>query len=112
MKLLIGHAPNGDIGGSGYWTPPTDPGTARLVAVDSIEDAARISRDFIERNELGGGNWATFGLLYQDGALIGQIAYNGRFFNRDHIAATTPLLADYYGTATQALNRHERRAQQ
>lgn len=62
-----------------------DPGEKRKnigtkkAYVGSIEEAQSVVREFIDRHDLGGGNW-TGGKVFKDGKNIGYIAYNGRFF--------------------------------
>jgi hypothetical protein len=53
--------------------------------VKSIEDAQKIVRNFIEENELGGGNW-NGGDVFKDGKKIGYISYNGRFWSETKMA--------------------------
>jgi hypothetical protein len=85
MELLVElkHSPNPDVRG-GYWQPPVDSGRARLVPATSTVQASKLCREFIERNELGGGNWSG-GKLYEVVAgkkkLIGNISYNGRVWD-------------------------------
>ncbi|WP_262298595.1 hypothetical protein [Microvirga sesbaniae] len=53
------------------------PGTVRKVV--SVEDSAAASkacRDYIEENDLGGGNW-TGGEIRENGQIVGKVAYNG-----------------------------------
>ncbi|MDH5784846.1 MAG: hypothetical protein OEZ16_04460 [Chromatiales bacterium] len=47
------------------------------ITVKSLDDASAKCREFIERNELGSGNWAG-GDVYEDNKCIAQIGYNGR----------------------------------
>jgi len=49
------------------------------VAVNSLEEASKECRKFIDRNFLGGGNWAG-GDVYENHKCIAEIAYNGRIF--------------------------------
>lgn len=50
----------------------------RIVFVDTLRDASRTCRDFIEQNDVGGGNW-TGGQVYDaSGVQVAQISYNGR----------------------------------
>ena len=51
----------------------------KKVYVESIEEAQGVVRQFIDRHDLGGGNW-TGGKVFKDGKNIGYIAYNGNFF--------------------------------
>ena len=54
---------------------------SRVVDVDSIEEAQRVVRQYIEENDLGGGNWAG-GKVWrtEDNVCVGEISYNGRFW--------------------------------
>lgn len=53
-----------------------------LVKVSTIEEAKAVVREFIDDNDLGGGNF-TGGNLYSNGEKIGHISYNGRLWNND-----------------------------
>ncbi|MDH5388528.1 MAG: hypothetical protein OEY06_08765 [Gammaproteobacteria bacterium] len=50
------------------------------VSVKSLEEASAACRSFIERNELGNGNWAG-GDVYEGDKHIATIAYNGRIMD-------------------------------
>lgn len=55
---------------SGYWKP-----------VDSLENASRACRDYIESYDLGGGNW--IGGAVRDAGTkeeVAKISYNGRIW--------------------------------
>lgn len=84
------HASNPDVDG-GYWTPPADSGKAQRVGADSLEEASRICRAYMDRNELGGGNW-NGGNVYENGKLVAEVSYNGRVWEpRTRRPGTTPL---------------------
>ena len=78
--LTLSHAPNSDITG-GYWTLPPELGADRLVEVETIHDASRISQRYIDSNKLGAGNWTGGQIHDEAGELVGRIAYNGRYFD-------------------------------
>ena len=82
--LTLSHRPNPDITG-GYWTLPPETGAARLIEVETIHEASRLSQRYIESNALGGGNWSGGQIHDEAGELVGRIAYNGRYF--DAVAA-------------------------
>lgn len=50
-----------------------------IVNVNSIEGCQAAVREYIERNDLGAGNW-TGGQVYEGDKLIGNISYNSRFW--------------------------------
>ena len=53
------------------------PGTVRkVVAVDDFPAASKACRDYIEENDLGGGNW-TGGDIRENGKVIAKVSYNG-----------------------------------
>jgi hypothetical protein len=87
--VTLGHHPNFDISGSnGYWQDPIDPALPFAQPAGSLADAARICRDFIARNGLGGGNWgAPFGDVYaasgSETGRVARISYNGRIWDDD-----------------------------
>lgn len=80
MEVILRHDPNPDI--PGYWSPPVEDGRPRTVAVASMEEASRVCREYIESNELGGGNW-TGGDVIDGGETIATISYNGRIWLPD-----------------------------
>jgi hypothetical protein len=75
-EVLLSHRPNPDLAG-GYWSPPVD--KCQWVPVETIESAVQACREFIKRNNLGGGNWSG-GLFRTNGVVISRVAYNGRVF--------------------------------
>ena len=80
MTVSLGHVSNPDIDSyDGYWSPPQDDGGFRDVPVESLSDAVRTCRGFIEENGLGGGNWGPdAGIVKQNGNPVAKISYNGR----------------------------------
>jgi hypothetical protein len=56
----------------------------RIVEVSSFEEASRICRKFIEKNDLGGGNWSG-GQIYVDGQFIAKVNYVGRIMSKDGV---------------------------
>ena len=54
----------------------------RKVTVKSLKEASVQCRGFIERNELGNGNWAGGDVFEQD-KRIAEIAYNGRIMDAE-----------------------------
>lgn len=54
----------------------------RHVQVKSLRAAAIICRDFIERNELGGGGWSG-GQVYEGIQMVAEVSHNGTVWGRD-----------------------------
>jgi hypothetical protein len=79
LEVELTHAYNPDIDG-GYWVEPLDPGQPRKVSCVSISEASRICKEYIDRNELGGGNWTGGTITDAEGDTVAKIAYNGRAF--------------------------------
>ncbi|QRM34780.1 hypothetical protein [Microvirga sp. VF16] len=53
------------------------PGTVRqVVSIADFAAASKACRDYIEENDLGGGNW-TGGEIRENGKIVGRVAYNG-----------------------------------
>lgn len=50
---------------------------AYKVPVSSYEEASRLVQEFIEDNDLGGGNWSG-GAVYKNGKQVAYVSYNGR----------------------------------
>jgi hypothetical protein len=57
--------------------------------VDTIEEAQRAVREYIEKHHLGAGNWAGGKVWTEENEYIGYISYNGRFWEKtdDNIRA-------------------------
>jgi len=51
------------------------------VPISSFEEASSIVRKFIDKNDLGGGNW-TGGQIYKNGKEIAYVSYNGRVWEQ------------------------------
>lgn len=63
----------------GQYTRQSEP---KEVKADTIEDLCALARDYIEENNLGGGNWPM--TKVKDGKkVVGHISYNGRFWPRE-----------------------------
>lgn len=90
MEVILRHDANPDI--PGYWSPPVDDGRPKAVTVASLEEASRVCREYIERNELGGGNW-TGGDVTEGGQVIARISYNGRIWLSDGAEHVPPAKA-------------------
>lgn len=60
----------------------------RLALVKSLEDASRLCREFITKNELGGGNW-TGGHVFNavSGEALALVSYNGRIWEYQLMSA-------------------------
>lgn len=48
--------------------------------VDTIEDAQKEVRAYIEKHDLGAGNWAGGKVWTEENEYVGEISYNGRFW--------------------------------
>lgn len=85
MKLKLHHCPNPDIPG-GYYEPPVDP-AEMTVEVNSVADASREYRLWIERNGLGSSNCAVSSgrLLTVEGQrdAYAFVSYNGNVWLAD-----------------------------
>lgn len=81
LQVKLSHIKNPDLfDRGGYWDYPTESGREQWITCVSVSEASRICREFIDRNELGGGNWNGGEVKDGEGAVIGRIAYNGRLF--------------------------------
>ena len=61
-----------------------------MIAVHSFADASKKCRDFIQRNELGSGNWSGGKIFDNDGICIGKVSYNGRVWNSEQQTIFSP----------------------
>lgn len=55
----------------------------KQVKINSWSDASKVCRLFIEKNELGGGNWTGGAVLNRDFEQIGRVSYNGRVWDKN-----------------------------
>lgn len=76
MKVLLASCGNID-----HYQDPYQPMYGcekdKKVTVKTLEEASVECRKFIEKNELGSGNWAG-GDVYEGKKCVAQIGYNGR----------------------------------
>jgi hypothetical protein len=79
-QVTLSHAKNPDIN-NGYWDEPPAEGCIK-VSVPTMQDAAKICRAYIERNNIGGGNW-TGGKVYKGKKQVALVSYNGRIWAMD-----------------------------
>jgi hypothetical protein len=79
MIVKLSHGPNPDIMSGGYWSQPVDHGVQE-IEVEDFAEASRVCREYIERNNLGGGNWDG-GQVMQDGMQVAKVSYNGRIWS-------------------------------
>ena len=50
---------------------------------ESVKECADKVKAFIERHDLGAGNWYG-GQVYENGVFIGSVSYNGKFWPKGH----------------------------
>ena len=82
LKVVLSHAKNPDIDG-GYWSQTTDSGRAVKCSVLSLTEASQVCRRYIDRNNLGGGNWTGGRVLDEHGAVVARVSYNGRVWDKN-----------------------------
>ena len=51
------------------------------VEVRSLAHASQVCRQYIDENELGGGNWVGGEITHDDGSPIARVSYNGRVWS-------------------------------
>lgn len=78
--VTLSHAQNPDIGRGGYWGHPVD--GRKKVAIATLREAAEECRRYIDRNDLGGGNW-TGGQVFKGREQVARVSYNGRVWAMD-----------------------------
>ena len=54
-----------------------------MVEAESIEECQKAVEDYIEENDLGGGNWSG-GQVFKDDERVGYISYNRRYWEKGH----------------------------
>jgi hypothetical protein len=75
----LSHGPNPDLD-KGYWDPPVDSGRPRRVSIASVGEASKVVREYIERNNLGGGNFREAPIRNALGVEVARVSYNGRIW--------------------------------
>ena len=81
MRLLLASVGNPDFNQDPdrpMWSCEPD----KEVDVNSFAEASKACRQFINDNDLGGGNWAG-GKIYEGSKLIAKVSYNGRVWDPD-----------------------------
>ena len=79
--VTMKHSSNPDIPG-GYWSGKPSEGPA-MKRVATFQEAAAECRAYIERNNLGGGNW-TGGQVFADKKTqVARVSFNGRVWAMD-----------------------------
>ncbi len=57
---------------------------SKTVKVNSFKAASEACMSFIERNNLGGGNWAGGEIMDDTGKIIAHVSYNGRVWDGEY----------------------------
>lgn len=55
----------------------------RGYQANTIEECQQAVRDYIEKWDLGGGNWVGGNVYNDSNEYVGNISYNGRFWDKD-----------------------------
>lgn len=79
MSLKLSSAGNPDFGQS----PQVSCSPEETCEVDSYRQASKVSRKYIHKYNLGGGNW-TGGQLFKNGIQVAYVSYNGRVWSRNN----------------------------
>jgi hypothetical protein len=80
-SVLLTSCGNPDKGQNPYealWGVPT-----KRVYADSIEELQNVVREYIEEYDIGGGNWNGGDVYDRSGTVIGNISYNGRYWQKE-----------------------------
>jgi len=92
-RVRLAHTPNPDIrDNGGYWSAMRRQKSPLFRLVASLAEASRTCREYIEQNDLGGGNW-TGGQVCLGNVEIGRVSYNGRVWDvngREILLDATP----------------------
>lgn len=80
-------APNPDFG----QTRDTFKVATRFVIVDTLSDASRACRNYIERHDLGGGNWTGGEVKDREGTIVARVSYNGRIWTPEPYPKCTEI---------------------
>lgn len=81
FTVILAHDSNPDIDG-GYWADPIDDKKKQVVPVSSLGDASKKCREFIDRNDLGSGNW-TGGKVFDGEKHVANVSFNWRVWGLD-----------------------------
>lgn len=84
LTVTLSHASNPDIDSNGgYWQEANRSARRHVVPVQSIDAAAAMCRQYIDRNGLGGGNWTGGQVMRDLTEQVAYISYNGRAWKGD-----------------------------
>jgi hypothetical protein len=63
------------------------------VEVENLEEAQQVCAEYIERTDIGGGNWAG-GEVWDDGVQIAYISYNCRVWTPEKDSSKRTLILE------------------
>lgn len=81
-KVELDSCGNPDIGEDPY--KQIEGAWAQMAHVMTIEEAQQAVREYIEKHNLRGSQFAGGSVWTEQNEYVGRISYNGRFWNKDH----------------------------
>lgn len=78
LLTSCGNPDKGQNPDEALWGVPT-----QRVYANSIEELQKVVREYIEEYDLGGGNWSGGEVYDRSGTVIGNISYNGRYWQKE-----------------------------
>jgi hypothetical protein len=85
VAVVLAHGPNPDVGGDGYRNgAPYNTPRKVTVRASSFEAASKLCRDYLDKHQLGAGNWYGGQVLDRQLRVIAHVSYNGRVWAGAH----------------------------
>jgi hypothetical protein len=81
LLVELDHASNPDLE-HGYWGGQPKEGF-QIAVVESFAQASQKATEYIERNDLGSGNWTGGTVFDEHGTVVARVSYNGRVWAPD-----------------------------
>lgn len=75
MLLKLEHTANPDIP-NGYWNLNLP--KKAFVPISNFKDASQLCQKYIDKYDLGAGNWSGGEILTSNGQKIARVSYNGK----------------------------------
>lgn len=82
LKVVLSHRVNPDIP-EGYRSPELLEGipAKMIVQVSNLQEASEICQEYLEKFDLGAGNWSGGTVMDNEGEKVAHVSYNGNVWD-------------------------------